>query len=61
MDPNDTILFLDCAEDKMIFRRLLPAPSPLDCVIAQPATKISLVHFIKKRAQIKVFAFLTKI
>ena len=57
INPNHTIFFLDCAEDKIFFRTLPTFPAPNDLVTAQTITEMTRVYFVEDTAQIEIASF----
>src|SRR3954469_3758317 len=61
IDPDHAILFLDRAENKILFGPAFPFPAPDHCVTAQLASEIALVQAIEICPQIEMFSFMLEI
>jgi len=61
MNSNDTIFFLNRAEDEVLARSLLPTSTPHNAITTKTSPKVPLVHTIENLAQIKIAAFVPEI
>lgn len=61
MNPNDTVFFLNRAEDEVLARPLLPSPTPHNAITTKTSPKVPLIHTIENRAQIKIAAFVPEV
>ena len=61
IDANDAILFLNCAENKIIARSMFASAAPHHLITTKTPAKISLIQIIENSAQIEVFPFMLQI
>ena len=61
MNPNDLVLFLNGAEDKIFLGGIFPFAAPGDRVPFQRVAEVFGVHFLEQRFKVKVFTLVEKL